>query len=131
MDKLKIYYLHISKTGGTSAFRFCYENELQFKNHIENGNWMKSNDERMEFFRAWIRRQQQHQHLAYDVTSFSSYAKGIADTEWGYNRDGERLPQINLGCYLGEQNGLPMFYANWAFKVPDLSWIEASARRPI
>ena len=80
-----------------------------------------THDERMEFFRAWIRRQQQHQHLAYDVTSFSSYAKGIADTEWGYNRDGDRLPQINLGCYLGEQNGLPMFYVTYPGSIIDKS----------
>lgn len=47
-----------------------------------------THDERMSFFKTWISQQQQSQYLAYDVTSFSSYAQGIADTEWGYNRDG-------------------------------------------
>jgi hypothetical protein len=78
-------------------------------------------DERMSFFRKWIRRQQQPQYLAYDVTSFSSYAQGITDTEWGYNRDGDRLPQINLGCYLGEQSGLPMFYVTYPGSILDKS----------
>jgi hypothetical protein len=78
-------------------------------------------DERISFFRAWIRRQPQPQYLAYDVTSFSSYAQGIADTEWGYNRDGDRLPQINLGCYLGEQSGLPMFYVTYPGSILDKS----------
>jgi transposase len=72
-----------------------------------------THDERMAFFREWARLQQHPQYLAYDVTSFSSYAQGIADTEWGYNRDRERLPQINLGCYLGQQSGLPVFYITY------------------
>jgi transposase len=78
-------------------------------------------DERMSFFQAWIKQQPQPQYLAYDVTSFSSYAEGIADTEWGYNRDGDRLPQINLGCYLGEQSGLPMFYVTYPGSILDKS----------
>jgi hypothetical protein len=53
-------------------------------------------DEKMEFFRQWSSAHREDSYLAYDVTSFSSYAKGIQDTEWGYNRDGDSLPQINL-----------------------------------
>ena len=83
-----------------------------------------THDERMSFFKAWISQQQQCQYLAYDVTSFSSYAQGIADTEWGYNRDGEQLPQINLGCYLGEQSGLPMFYVTYPGSIIDKSHLK-------
>ena len=46
--------------------------------------------------------------LAYDVTSISSYSKGIESLEWGYNRDKEKLPQLNLGMYYGESSGLPL-----------------------
>lgn len=80
-----------------------------------------THDERMALFKAWIMGQQQPQYLAYDVTSFSSYAQGISDTEWGYNRDGDRLPQINLGCYFGEQSGLPMFYVTYSGSILDKS----------
>jgi len=80
-----------------------------------------THDERMAFFKLWIIRQRQPQYLAYDVTSFSTYAQGIADSEWGYNRDGDRLPQINLGCYLGQQSGLPLFYVTYPGSILDKS----------
>jgi hypothetical protein len=41
-------------------------------------------DERMKFFKAWAELHTEDKYLAYDVTSLSSYAKGIEDTEWGY-----------------------------------------------
>jgi transposase len=75
----------------------------------------------MAFFKSWIAIQPLTQHLAYDVTSLSSYAKGIEDTEWGYNRDGEKLAQINMGCYLGEESGLPMFYVTYPGSIVDKS----------
>ncbi|GAI85050.1 unnamed protein product, partial [marine sediment metagenome] len=37
-----------------------------------------------------------------DITSFSSYAKNLDFLEWGYNRDREKLPQINFGVIYGE-----------------------------
>ena len=78
-------------------------------------------DERMAFFKDWVAAQADTAYLAYDVTSFSSYAQGIADAEWGHNRDGERLPQINLGCYLSEQSGLPVFYVTYPGSIVDKS----------
>ena len=78
-------------------------------------------EERMAFFRAWVKRQPDSEHYAYDVTSFSSYATGIAETEWGYNRDKEKLPQINFGCYLGQESGLPVFYVTYPGSIVDKS----------
>jgi len=77
--------------------------------------------ERMKFFRAWVKQQPNNEHYAYDVTSFSSYATGIAETEWGYNRDKEKLPQINFGCYLGQERGLPVFYVTYPGSIVDKS----------
>ena len=77
--------------------------------------------ERMSFFRSWVEAQQINEYLAYDVTSFSSYATGIMDAEWGYNRDKERLPQISLGCYLGQRNRLPAFYVTYPGSINDKS----------
>jgi transposase len=78
-------------------------------------------DERMAFFKRWVAAQADESYLAYDVTSFSSWAEGIADTEWGHNRDGERLPQINLGCYLSERSALPVFYVTYPGSIVDKS----------
>jgi transposase len=80
-----------------------------------------THDERMAFFRLWASNQKAGSFLAYDVTSFSTWAEGIQDTEWGYNRDGEKLPQINLGCYLSEDSGLPVFYVTYPGSIVDKS----------
>jgi transposase len=79
-------------------------------------------DERMNFFKAWIGlNQSDKDYYAYDVTSFSTYAKGINDAEFGYNRDGEDLPQINLGCYFNQTRSLPMFYITYPGSIIDKS----------
>jgi transposase len=77
--------------------------------------------ERMGVFRDWVSLQPEDEYYAYDVTSFSSYATGISDLEWGYNRDKEKLPQINLGCYLGQKSGLPVFYVTYPGSIVDKS----------
>lgn len=78
-------------------------------------------EERMKFFSSWVSHQADNEHIAYDVTSFSSYAEGIAETEWGYNRDKEKLPQVNFGCYLGQESGLPVFYVTYPGSIVDKS----------
>jgi len=78
-------------------------------------------EERMAFFKAWASKQKAGSYLAYDVTSLSSYAEGIHDTEWGYNRDKEKLPQINLGCYLSQESTLPVFYVTYPGSIVDKS----------
>ena len=81
-----------------------------------------SHADRMSFFKSWIGIQKQTpEFLAYDVTSFSSYAKGIQETEWGYNRDGDRLPQLNLGCYMCKDSGTPLFYVTYPGSIVDKS----------
>jgi transposase len=80
-----------------------------------------THDERMAFFKLWTREHAEDSYLAYDVTSFSSYAKRIENTEWGYNRDGDKLPQINFGCYLGYESALPLFYVTYSGSIVDKS----------
>ncbi|MDR3203535.1 MAG: transposase [Deltaproteobacteria bacterium] len=60
-------------------------------------------------------------YLAYDVTSFSTFTKGLEDFEWGYNRDKEKLPQINFGCYHAFRTGLPLFYVTYPGSIVDKS----------
>jgi transposase len=77
--------------------------------------------ERMDFFREWVSANADQGYASYDVTSFSSYAEGVKELEWGYNRDGDRLPQINLGCYLAQGSRLPMFYVTYPGSIVDKS----------
>ena len=59
--------------------------------------------------------------MAYDVTSFSTCAKGALGGEFGCNRDGDRLPQVNLGAFVSETTGLPVFYVTYPGSVVDKS----------
>jgi transposase len=77
--------------------------------------------ERMAFFASWAARLATGAYLAYDVTSFSTYAHGIDDAEWGYNRDHDKLPQINLGAYLDQTTALPVFYTTYPGSIVDKS----------
>jgi transposase len=81
--------------------------------------------DRMSFFKSWAEaNKHKSKYLVYDVTSFSSYAKGIEDTEWGYNRDGDKLAQINFGCYVCEDDGLPLFYVTYPGSIVDKSHLK-------
>lgn len=78
-------------------------------------------EERMAFLGPWAASLAQSEYLAYDVTSVSSYSEGISDLEWGYNRDGERLPQVNLGMYVGRESRLPAHYRTYPGSIVDKS----------
>ena len=80
--------------------------------------------QRMEFFKAWVNVRKQHEYFALDVTSISSYARGNALVEYGYNRDHEALPQLNLGMYYGEESKLPIFYDIYKGSIVDKSELQ-------
>ena len=54
--------------------------------------------ERNAFFMKWIEEKVSNEYMALDITSISTYSTMMKESEWGYNRDGEHLPQIN-GLY--------------------------------
>lgn len=83
---------------------------------------------RMDFFRTWIYARNPSEYIAYDVTSVSSYAKGIEALEWGYNRDKEKLPQLNFAMYYGQQSMLPLYYCVYPGSVPDKTHLKYMLR---
>ncbi|MDR3155272.1 MAG: hypothetical protein LBW85_13640 [Deltaproteobacteria bacterium] len=80
--------------------------------------------ERMRFFKKRAPRRTQTEYFAYGVTSRSTYAKGILDDETGYDRDGDRLPRINMAMYLGRQSMPPAFYAAYQGAIVDKSHLK-------
>lgn len=76
---------------------------------------------RAMFLRAWIERNGKPAALIHDTTSLSTYAEELTDAEWGYNRDREKLPQINLALVMGRDDGLPLWYRTIPGSVPDVS----------
>lgn len=77
------------------------------------------------FFRRWAQRYTtSNRFIVFDLTSISSYASGIDMVEWGYNRDCESLPQINLGVIYGEPSGLPLFYSLYPGSIHDVTTLK-------
>jgi len=76
---------------------------------------------RASFFREWVETQKETRCVFYDITSLSSYSRTIEWVEWGYNRDKEKLPQVNLGVVYGEPLSLPLFYSMHQGSIPDTS----------
>jgi transposase len=66
--------------------------------------------------------------LALDITSISSYSQLISEVEWGYNRDKEKLPQINLCLLVGEKTRLPVFQTVYSGSIGDVSTLKTTLR---
>jgi transposase len=87
-----------------------------------------SHNRQEEFFRAWGAYRKEREYLALDITSISSYSEKIEMVEWGYNRDGEKLPQINLCMLLGEKSRLPVYQQVYNGSIKDVSTLEATLK---
>ena len=86
-------------------------------------------DEREHFYQAWCRRIQENEYLALDITSVSSYSELVEDVEWGYNRDEENLPQVNICMLMGEKSKLPVYQTVYAGSLKDVTTLESTIRR--
>jgi transposase len=94
---------------------------------FESFNQIKLN----HFFEMWINTALIDETICYDVTSISSYSKEISGVEYGYNRDGEDLPQINLGIFCGETSKTPLYYNRYNGSLTDktnLSYVLNNAK---
>ena len=69
-----------------------------------------------------------HKYWAYDSTSISSYSETMKQVKYGKNKDGEKLPQINLALLFGEESGLPFYYRKIAGNIPDVKTIRELIR---
>ena len=76
---------------------------------------------KMEFFRRQAKRRSEKEFLAYDTSSISSYSKLIKMAKYGKNKEGDRLPQINLALLYGEISRLPVYYRRLAGNTADVS----------
>lgn len=80
------------------------------------------------FFRNQHQRRMEKEHLAYDTTSISSYSQLINQVKYGYNKDGDSLPQINLALVFGEESMLPVYYRKLPGNITDVSTVQKLLR---
>jgi transposase len=78
------------------------------------------------FYQEWARKRSEKEYLALDITSMSSYSELIEDVEWGYNRDGEELPQVNLCMLMGEVSRLPVYQTIYQGSLTDVSTLKTT-----
>jgi len=81
----------------------------------------RMDDERDTFFREWIAHNHPIHSMVFDITSLSSYSTLLNDVEWGYNRDHDHLPQMNLGMVYAEELQAPLYYQVYPGSIRDVS----------
>lgn len=83
---------------------------------------------KMRFFRLQGRRRAEKEYWAYDTSSISSYSEVLKQVQYGKNKDGDSLPQINLALLFGEESGLPFYYRKLAGNIPDVKTVRELIR---
>ena len=83
----------------------------------------------LEFSRRLIQRISTCSTLVYDITSMSSYAQSINLLEYGYNRDGLDLPQINLSLIVDKDLGIPVMYDIYPGSIADVSTLKNTIKK--
>ncbi|MFW6209618.1 MAG: IS1634 family transposase [Spirochaetota bacterium] len=81
------------------------------------------------FLDAWAESREENEFIVFDITSVSTHGKGIDFAEWGYNRDGEKLTQVNIGMVYGEPSTLPLLYSLYPGSVPDVVTLKNMKKR--
>jgi len=78
----------------------------------------------LEFSNKFIQRRSSSNTLIYDITSLSSYSQNIGLLEYGYNRDGLDLPQVNLSLIVDKDQGIPVMYDVYPGSIVDVSTLK-------
>ena len=83
----------------------------------------------LDFSRALIQRTSTSRTLIYDITSLSSYSQKIDLLEYGYNRDGFDLPQVNLSLIVDIDLGIPLMYDVYPESIVDVSTLKNTIKK--
>lgn len=78
-------------------------------------------ESRLNFHRNWYKACGSPKSLIHDTTSISGYSTSMKELDWGYNRDGEKLPQINMASVYALKLHLPLFYRALPGSIPDIA----------
>jgi transposase len=78
-------------------------------------------DAKQTFLSQWMRSILEEDYLCYDITSISSYSEANEYIKYGYNRDNESLPQLNLAVLFGQNGRLPVYYQQLPGSITDVT----------
>jgi transposase len=80
-----------------------------------------TNGRQIDFFSKWVDHNRNGGYYAMDMTSISSYSGLIDFVRYGYNRDKEKLPQVNLLMVSGQANHIPLYFRVLPGSIKDVS----------
>jgi len=126
-DEILSYVLYMLTSGNIMSYLPYYQDShrLYTKKVLDSSTASRFfegeiTEERHEkFLDEWIKKHIDTKYLAYDVTSISSYATSMEGLEYGYNRDREKLRQLNLGILYSQNGMLPLTYRIYSGSIPD------------
>ena len=78
-------------------------------------------DQKQTFLNRWMKEILEDDYLCYDMTSISSYSQINEYIKYGYNRDGEALPQLNLAVLFGQKGQLPVYFQRMPGNITDVT----------
>lgn len=107
------------------AENWCQNHETPFSGDLSSQRISEllgqmPEDDRQTFFKLWGKQIAEKDYLCYDITSVSSYSEQNEHVRYGYNRDHEKLPQINLGMVYGQKSFLPVSYRQLPGSISDV-----------
>ena len=121
------FYLVINNES-TSNLQFWAEDNITYLDNINMQSQRISEllssiqySQIMDFYEIWAKLRAENEYLALDITSISSYSSIIESVEHGYNRDNEKLEQVNVCLLFGEDSGLPIFSSLYPGSLNDVS----------
>jgi transposase len=85
-------------------------------------------DDRQRFLSLWLAKMAENDYLFYDITSISSYSRGNEYIKFGYNRNGESMPQLNLAMLFGQKSKLPGYYRRMQGNISDVATLKTTVK---
>lgn len=127
--KIKIIASYIVKEGCVLSYIDDYSSKSLFFDTSEILTSQKVSDifeelsqyEDSDFYRKWVNEISDNSYICYDVTSISTYSKMLLEAEYGYNRDKEDLPQLNIGLFTSEKSRYPVYMHTYNGSLNDKS----------
>ncbi len=84
----------------------------------------KNERQRIACIEGWIEYLKPVKALYFDISSISSYSSNLSMIEWGYNRDNEKLPQLNIGMVYCQEKRLPINYHLYPGSIVDVTTLK-------
>lgn len=79
-----------------------------------------------KFLKEWCKLNYKKEgiYLSYDSTNINTSSNGITLAEYGYAKDNDEIPQVNISYALDQSNNIPLFYETYRGSINDSSEFE-------